>query len=58
MAVDRAANLDLTDFRCRFLVVEVIWIPLGESLLIEKLSPLWNETIDGFGNHDPGGRLF
>ncbi|MGB0670645.1 MAG: Eco29kI family restriction endonuclease [Rhodospirillales bacterium] len=47
-------NLDISDFYCRFLVVDDIWIPLGESLLIAKFSPLWNLWIDGFGNHDPG----
>jgi hypothetical protein len=35
-------------------VVDDIWIPLGESLLIEMFSPVWNRLIDGFGNHDPG----
>jgi Eco29kI restriction endonuclease len=49
-----ADNLRLEDFHCRYLTVEDIWIPLGESLLIEKFSPLWNRVIDGFGNHDPG----
>ena len=38
----------------RFLVVDDIWIPLGESLLIAKFAPIWNKLIDGFGNHDPG----
>lgn len=47
-------NLNIEDFYCRYLVVEDIWIPLGESLLIAKLSPLWNKRIDGYGNHDPG----
>ena len=47
-------NLDVNDFDCRFLVVDDIWIPLGESLLIAKFAPLWNVLIDGFGNHDPG----
>lgn len=47
-------NLDLEEFHCRFLVVEDIWIPLGESLLISRFSPVWNAIIDGFGNHDPG----
>lgn len=47
-------NLDLADFRCRFLVVEDIWIPLGESLLIARFAPVWNSLVDGFGNHDPG----
>ncbi len=48
------ANLDLADFTCRHLVVDDIWIPLGESLLITQFSPLWNSLVDGFGNHDPG----
>lgn len=47
-------NLDLQDFYCRFLVVDDIWIPLAESLLIEKFAPVWNRVLDGFGNHDPG----
>ena len=32
-----------------------IWIPLGESLLIEMFVPLWNRILDGFGIHDLGG---
>lgn len=47
-------NLSSEDFYCRFLVVDDIWIPLGESLLIAKFAPVWNAVIDGFGNHDPG----
>mgnify|MGYP001610410975 FL=1 len=35
-------------------MVDDIWIPLGESLLIAKFSPIWNNIVDGFGNHDPG----
>jgi hypothetical protein len=53
-SIKLAENLDAKDFFCRFLVVEDIWIPLGEALLIAKFSPLWNKLIDGFGNHDPG----
>ncbi len=53
-SIEQAVNLELSDFRCRYLVVEDIWIPLGESLLIENLSPVWNKVLDGFGNHDPG----
>ena len=54
-SIDQANNLDLKDFWCRHLVVDDIWIPLGESLLIERFAPVWNKLIDGFGNHDPGG---
>jgi hypothetical protein len=46
--------LKLSDFFCRYLAVDDIWIPLGENLLIEMFSPIWNRVIDGFGNHDPG----
>lgn len=53
-SIQAASNLELKDFVCRFLVVDDIWIPLGESLLIAKFSPIWNTIIDGFGNHDPG----
>jgi hypothetical protein len=53
-SIEQAENLDLADFKCRYLIVDDIWIPLGESLLITMFSPLWNQQIDGFGNHDPG----
>jgi hypothetical protein len=57
-SIRAAENLDIEDFTARYLVVEPIWIPLGESLLIARTSPVWNAVIDGFGNHDPGkGRI-
>lgn len=52
--IEQAENIHLADFYCRHLVVDDIWIPLGESLLISMFSPLWNQQVDGFGNHDPG----
>lgn len=53
-SIEATKNLSISDFYCRYLVVEDIWIPLGESLLIARFSPIWNQLIDGFGNHDPG----
>ena len=53
-SIGAVSNLKLDDFTCRYLLVDDIWIPLGESLLIAKFSPIWNTLIDGFGNHDPG----
>jgi hypothetical protein len=52
----RAASttLSINDFYCHFLVVDEIWIPLGENLLISRFMPVWNKIVDGFGNHDPG----
>lgn len=53
-SIAAATNLSVDDFSVRTLVVDDIWIPLGEALLISTFSPLWNRLIDGFGNHDPG----
>ena len=57
-SITQADNLRIDDFSCRYLVVEDIWIPLGESLLIGRFRPLWNILVDGFGNHDPGARRY
>lgn len=56
MSIDESENLDLADFFVRHLVVDDIWIPLGENILIESFKPIWNRAIDGFGNKDPGNR--
>lgn len=55
-SVDEAENLNLSDFWVRHLVVDDVWIPLGENMLIESFKPVWNRAIDGFGNKDPGRR--
>jgi Eco29kI restriction endonuclease len=55
-SIAEAQNLDLADFHVRHLVVDDIWIPLGENMLIETFEPVWNRAIDGFGNKDPGNR--
>ena len=55
-SIKEAKNLELADFHVRHLVVDDIWIPLGENMLIETFEPVWNRAIDGFGNNDPGGR--
>lgn len=51
-------DLNIEDFLCRYLVVDDIWIPLGESLLIARFAPVWNSLVDGFGNHTPGKGRF
>ena len=48
-------SLNIGDFRCRFLVVEPLWIPILEQSLISHYRPPWNSSISGFGKHDPGG---
>ena len=53
-SIRQCSTLRIEDFSCRYLVVDDIWIPLGEALMIQKFSPPWNVAVDGFGNHDPG----
>jgi len=54
-SISAATNLDIGDFMARWLIVEDIWIALGESAMIRQHRPVWNVIVDGFGNHDPGG---
>lgn len=56
-SIQSTDNLKITDFSCRFMILEgqeSNLISTVESELIRKFTPLWNSTIDGFGNHDPG----
>lgn len=55
-SIDETNTLVLSDFWVRHLLVDDIWIPLGENILIETFKPVWNRAIDGFGNKDPGRR--
>lgn len=53
-SIETVDSLRIEDFKWRCLVVDDIWIGLGEGLLIQRFRPLWNQVVDGFGNHDPG----
>jgi hypothetical protein len=54
-SIEQAQDLNLVDFRCRWLVADMLFVPMAERLTIQTYRPLWNLLIDGFGNHDPGG---
>lgn len=56
-SIEQVSNLEISDFFIRFMILEnsaVDLISTIESALIRHYKPLWNTTIDGFGNHDPG----
>jgi len=55
-SVDAATNLELKDFKCRYLVVLPAWIVVAERILLTKYQPVWNRACDGFGMHDVGER--
>lgn len=54
-SIESAENLELVDFRCRWIVLDPVWIGLTEQMLIERYRPIWNIIVAGFGNHDQGG---
>ena len=53
-SISAVENLDLEDFRCRWLVLDPVWIGLTEQVLIAEARPLWNIVVDGFGINAPG----
>lgn len=53
-SIDAAVNLEVSEFSCRLLVLNAIWVPLAESALIARYCPVWNNILSGFGNHAPG----
>ena len=55
-SIIQAGNLDVSDFWCRYLIVVPVWITLAERFLIDFYKPVWNLSLDGFGDHDPGSR--
>lgn len=56
-SIEQASNLSIEDFHCRFMILEdaaADMIGTVEAALIRYYTPIWNNMIDGFGNHDPG----
>lgn len=56
-SISQATNLQISDFHCRFMILEdaaADMIGTVEAALIRYYTPIWNNMIDGFGNHDPG----
>lgn len=53
-SIDAVQNLDLADFRCRWLVLDPVWTGLTEQVLITEYRPIWNVVVAGFGINAPG----
>lgn len=56
-SLEKVGNLSREDFSCRFMIFEGAssdMIGTMEAALIKWKKPLWNSSLDGFGNHDPG----
>lgn len=60
-SISQARNLSVEDFRCRFMILEdsaADMIGTVEASLIRHYKPIWNNSVDGFGNHTPGNGRF
>lgn len=53
-SIEQAENLDIDNFRVKYLITSSVWIRYCEQTLISYYKPWWNRYIDGFGDHDPG----
>lgn len=59
--IEKVFGIELSDFSCRFVILEGAasdMIGTIEAALIKLHRPLWNTTMDGFGNHTPGKGRF
>lgn len=59
--ITAVTGTDLNDFMCRFIILEEAssdMIGTIEAALIKVHTPLWNTSLDGFGNHTPGKGRF
>ena len=52
---DAGGNLLTEDFKVRYLLLDDVWIVLGERALLRAYAPvLWNTIMPGFGGNPPG----
>ena len=54
-------GIEQGEFSCRFIIFEAEssdMIGTIEAALIKLNQPLWNSSLDGFGNHTPGKGRF
>lgn len=53
-SIQDTTTLAIRDFTLRYLIVDPIFVPLGESAMIGRYEPVWNVLMDGFGNNPQG----
>jgi hypothetical protein len=53
-SIENVANLNLADFKYRYVICEDVWITFCETMLIIRFKPLWNVFVEGFGINVPG----
>lgn len=53
-SIEAVHDLEVTDFKVRYLVSIEAFVSLAERVMISHYRPVWNSVVDGFGNNDPG----
>ena len=53
-SIEQCDNLDVGDFKIRYLPVHEMFVAGAERLLIGDHRPVWNTVVRGFGNIVPG----
>jgi hypothetical protein len=53
-SIENVSNLNLADFKYRYVICEDVWITFCETMLIIRFKPLWNVFVEGFGINVPG----
>ena len=57
-SISQTNNLHLSEFECKYIILDTDLIAFAEAKLIRTYKPLWNCVVDGFGNHHPGTTRF
>lgn len=52
--IKKTNTLDVDDFQVRVIPMAAAMVQWAEAVMINRLKPVWNAQISGFGNHDPG----
>jgi hypothetical protein len=53
-SISETQNLTTKEFKCKYLLIEDIWIEAAERVMIKHFAPIWNCLIEGFGNNVAG----
>ncbi|MBC6474119.1 MAG: Eco29kI family restriction endonuclease [Hormoscilla sp. GM102CHS1] len=53
-SIEKGDGLSVSEFEFKVVAMEVDLVSWGEGVMIRHFQPVWNQIVDGFGNHDPG----
>lgn len=53
-SITQATNLWLPNFSYKYVILDADLIASVEAEAIRQLQPLWNQALEGFGNHNVG----